>query len=154
MTCCLAVLPTLPTQIFRPLVEKLAVMSPDDKANFRMEDVPGIYPIHYAHIQRLYADQGITMVDLLKKNPAVAVPVILLRLEQKAEEWWVAVGAAVGSSSGRRPCRAWKPFGHALHLAVIAAELPDSGQYGHAWLGAACCKAHVFCLTQASLHAS
>ena len=27
------------------------------------------------------------MVDLLKKNPAVAVPVILARLKQKDEEW-------------------------------------------------------------------
>ena len=29
------------------------------------------------------------MVDLLKKNPAVAVPVILARLKQKDEEWCV-----------------------------------------------------------------
>jgi len=74
-------------RVLRPLQERLAVMSPDDKANFRLDDVPGLNAVHFGHIQRLYADQGQVMVELLKKNPAVAVPVVLLRLEQKDAEW-------------------------------------------------------------------
>lgn len=31
--------------------------------------------------------QGQVMVELLKKNPSVAVPVVLMRLEQKEAEW-------------------------------------------------------------------
>ena len=32
-------------------------------------------------------EQGMQVVELLKKNPAVAVPVVLARLKQKDEEW-------------------------------------------------------------------
>lgn len=34
-------------------------------------------------------EQGTQVVELLKKNPAVAVPVVLARLKQKDEEWCV-----------------------------------------------------------------
>lgn len=32
-------------------------------------------------------ERGLEMVDMLKKNPAVAVEVVLVRLHQKIEEW-------------------------------------------------------------------
>ncbi len=31
--------------------------------------------------------QGPVLVDLLRKNPIVAIPVVVNRLEQKDEEW-------------------------------------------------------------------
>jgi uncharacterized membrane protein YwzB len=31
--------------------------------------------------------QGPQIVDLLKKNPVVAIPVLITRLEQKVQEW-------------------------------------------------------------------
>lgn len=31
--------------------------------------------------------QGAQLIELLKKNPAVAIPVIIIRLEQKEAEW-------------------------------------------------------------------
>jgi hypothetical protein len=34
-------------------------------------------------------------VDLLRKNPAVAIPVVYQRLEQKDAEWWVVWCGAV-----------------------------------------------------------
>jgi paired amphipathic helix protein Sin3a len=33
------------------------------------------------------SQQGPQIVELLKKNPTVAIPVIILRLEQKEAEW-------------------------------------------------------------------
>lgn len=38
-------------------------------------------------IERLYGDHGLDVTDILRKNPAVALPVILTRLKQKQEEW-------------------------------------------------------------------
>ncbi|RCV16180.1 hypothetical protein SETIT_3G117100v2 [Setaria italica] len=38
-------------------------------------------------IERLYGDHGLDVVDVLRKNADVALPVILTRLKQKQEEW-------------------------------------------------------------------
>ncbi|CAM8986310.1 unnamed protein product [Rhodiola kirilowii] len=38
-------------------------------------------------IERLYGDHGLDVVDILRKNPYMALPVILTRLKQKQEEW-------------------------------------------------------------------
>ncbi|KAJ0098865.1 hypothetical protein Patl1_22039 [Pistacia atlantica] len=38
-------------------------------------------------IERLYGDHGLDMMDILQKNPALALPVILTRLKQKQDEW-------------------------------------------------------------------
>ncbi|KQK08163.1 hypothetical protein BRADI_2g40052v3 [Brachypodium distachyon] len=38
-------------------------------------------------IERLYGDHGLDVMDVLRKNASVALPVILTRLKQKQEEW-------------------------------------------------------------------
>ncbi|KAJ0098640.1 hypothetical protein Patl1_22043 [Pistacia atlantica] len=38
-------------------------------------------------VERLYGDHGLDMMDILRKNPALALPVILTRLKQKQDEW-------------------------------------------------------------------
>ncbi|XP_062023478.1 paired amphipathic helix protein Sin3-like 2 isoform X2 [Rosa rugosa] len=38
-------------------------------------------------IERLYGDHGLNVVDILRKSPTTALPVILTRLKQKQEEW-------------------------------------------------------------------
>ncbi|KAJ4826449.1 hypothetical protein Tsubulata_013641 [Turnera subulata] len=38
-------------------------------------------------IERLYGDHGLDVMDILRKNPTLALPVILTRLKQKQEEW-------------------------------------------------------------------
>ncbi|KAL8161565.1 hypothetical protein V2J09_013054 [Rumex salicifolius] len=38
-------------------------------------------------IERLYGDHGLDVMDVLKKNAILALPVILTRLKQKQEEW-------------------------------------------------------------------
>ncbi|GKU97035.1 hypothetical protein SLEP1_g10217 [Rubroshorea leprosula] len=38
-------------------------------------------------IERLYGDHGLDVMDILRRNPALALPVILTRLKQKQEEW-------------------------------------------------------------------
>ncbi|KAL6567760.1 hypothetical protein OROGR_001428 [Orobanche gracilis] len=38
-------------------------------------------------IERLYGDHGLDVMDVLRKNAPLALPVILIRLKQKQEEW-------------------------------------------------------------------
>ncbi|KAI3952206.1 hypothetical protein MKW98_005901 [Papaver atlanticum] len=38
-------------------------------------------------IERLYGDHGLDVIEVLRKNTSVALPVILTRLKQKQEEW-------------------------------------------------------------------
>ncbi|KAJ8773731.1 hypothetical protein K2173_006381 [Erythroxylum novogranatense] len=38
-------------------------------------------------IERLYGDHGLDVIDVLRKNTSLALPVILTRLKQKQEEW-------------------------------------------------------------------
>ncbi|XP_052172733.1 paired amphipathic helix protein Sin3-like 3 isoform X2 [Diospyros lotus] len=38
-------------------------------------------------IERLYGDHGLDVMDLLRKNAPLGLPIILLRLKQKQEEW-------------------------------------------------------------------
>ncbi|XP_073125861.1 paired amphipathic helix protein Sin3-like 2 isoform X2 [Henckelia pumila] len=38
-------------------------------------------------IERLYGEHGLDVMDILRKNAALALPVILTRLKQKQEEW-------------------------------------------------------------------
>merc|ERR1712196_471740 len=46
-----------------------------------------ISPIHLNAICRIYGEYGEEILDLLRKNPAGTIPVILKRLRQKDMEW-------------------------------------------------------------------
>nr|GMD56502.1 paired amphipathic helix protein Sin3-like 2 isoform X1 [Ipomoea batatas] len=43
--------------------------------------------LHLRCIERIYGDHGLDVSDILRKNPSLALPVILTRLKQKQEEW-------------------------------------------------------------------
>ncbi len=78
-----------------PLAKIIEDMTPDERANYKMP--PGILnAMHYRAVQRIYGEQpgeqGAYVVDLLKKNPGVAIPVVLGRLHQKDAEWYVECG--------------------------------------------------------------
>lgn len=61
-------------------------MTPEDRAQYRLPS-DALGAIHYRAIERIYGEQGTQLVELLRKNPAVAIPVIIIRLEQKEVEW-------------------------------------------------------------------
>ncbi|KAH7532571.1 hypothetical protein FEM48_Zijuj04G0034500 [Ziziphus jujuba var. spinosa] len=55
-------------------------------------DTPHLIEDHFTAlnlrcIERLYGDHGLDVMDILCKNPSLALPVILTRLKQKQEEW-------------------------------------------------------------------
>ncbi|KAG7367429.1 paired amphipathic helix repeat-containing protein [Nitzschia inconspicua] len=43
--------------------------------------------IHRNSIVRIYGEQGTEMLELLKNNPSVAIPIVVRRLRQKDKEW-------------------------------------------------------------------
>lgn len=46
--------------------------------------------LHLSTLSRLYGEHGAEVLELLRKNPAVAIPVVLKRLRQKEQAWCAA----------------------------------------------------------------
>lgn len=69
--------------------KKLQRLSAEEVAKFRLDDcLGGASPtIHQRALKRIYGDKAADIIDGLKKNPSVAVPVVLRRLKSKEEEW-------------------------------------------------------------------
>ncbi|XP_010453632.1 PREDICTED: paired amphipathic helix protein Sin3-like 2 [Camelina sativa] len=55
------------------------------EGSFRIED--HLTALNLRCIERLYGDHGLDVTDMIRKNPASALPVILTRLKQKQDEW-------------------------------------------------------------------
>lgn len=69
--------------------KKLSRMSTDEASRYRLDDcLGGSSPtIHQKALKRIYGEKAPDIIAGLKKNPAVAVPVVLRRLKSKEEEW-------------------------------------------------------------------
>merc|ERR1719422_357811 len=69
--------------------KKMSRMPPEEAARYRLDDnLGGTSPtIHQRAIRRIYGDKSVDIIDGLKRNPVVAVPLVLRRLRAKDEEW-------------------------------------------------------------------
>ena len=69
--------------------KKMTRMPPEEAARYRLDDcLGGSSPtIHQRAIRRLFGDKAGDIIDGLKRNPVVAVPLVLRRLKSKDEEW-------------------------------------------------------------------
>lgn len=67
----------------------MARMPPEEAARYKLEDNLGgsSSTIHKRAIRRIYGDKANDIIDGLKRNPVVAVPLVLRRLKAKDEEW-------------------------------------------------------------------
>ncbi|XP_078730640.1 paired amphipathic helix protein Sin3a isoform X2 [Lampetra fluviatilis] len=76
-------------RVLESVHKKLSRMSEEDKARFHLDSCLGgtSEVVHRKAVQRIYGDKANEIIDGLKKNPAVAVPVVLKRLKAKDEEW-------------------------------------------------------------------
>ncbi|KAK9453787.1 hypothetical protein V1511DRAFT_504513 [Dipodascopsis uninucleata] len=77
-------------QILEPIANRIANMTPEEKANFKL--APGLghssKSIYQRIIKKVYGrERGQEVIDAVHENPAVAVPIVLKRLKQKDEEW-------------------------------------------------------------------
>ncbi|XP_071826257.1 paired amphipathic helix protein Sin3a-like isoform X2 [Apostichopus japonicus] len=69
--------------------KKLSRLSPEEQAKFKLDNCLGgtSEVLHRKAIQRIYGDKAGDIIEGLKKNPAVAVPLVLKRLKLKDDEW-------------------------------------------------------------------
>lgn len=76
-------------RVLEGVSKKMNRMSPEELCKFRLDDcLGGSSPVlHQRALKRIYGDKAQDIIDGLKRNPAVAVPVILRRLKSKEEEW-------------------------------------------------------------------
>lgn len=76
-------------RVLEGVAKKLNRMNAEDVAKYRLDDcLGGSSPIlHQKALRRIYGEKAQDIIDGLKRNPAVAVPVVLRRLKAKEEEW-------------------------------------------------------------------
>ncbi|KAI0488543.1 hypothetical protein KFK09_028379 [Dendrobium nobile] len=73
------------TKRVEELLEKMQDNSIKPESPFHIED--HFTSLNLRCIERLYGDHGLDVMDVLRKNASLALPVILTRLKQKQEEW-------------------------------------------------------------------
>lgn len=77
-------------QVLEPLNNKIAQLSPEDRASFKLKpNLGGVgKAIHQRVIKKIYGrDIGIEVWNAMQEVPATAIPVVLVRLKQKHDEW-------------------------------------------------------------------
>lgn len=67
------------------LLEKIQEANNKQDVQVHLDDY--LTAINIRCVERIYGDHGLDVIDLLRKNAAVALPVILTRLKQKRDEW-------------------------------------------------------------------
>ncbi|XP_067630005.1 LOW QUALITY PROTEIN: paired amphipathic helix protein Sin3a [Eurosta solidaginis] len=76
-------------RVLEGVQKKMSRMSPEDLSRYYLDDYLGgtSQTIHQRAIHRIYGDKAGEIIQGLKKNPSVAVPIVLKRLKVKEEEW-------------------------------------------------------------------
>lgn len=76
-------------RVLEGVQKRMSRMPPDELSRFRLDDCLGgnSTTIHQRALRRIYGDKAADVIQGLKKNPMVAVPVALKRLKTKEEEW-------------------------------------------------------------------
>lgn len=76
-------------RVLEGVSKKISRMGAEELQRFRLDDqLGGNSPtIHQRALRRIYGDKAAEVIQGLKKNPAVAVPVVLKRLKCKEDEW-------------------------------------------------------------------
>lgn len=76
-------------KVLEGVQKKMARMNSEEASKFRLDNTLGgsSEVLHRKAIQRIYGDKSPDIIDGLKKNPVVAVPLVLRRLKAKEEEW-------------------------------------------------------------------
>uniref|UniRef100_A0A7S2SFF8 Histone deacetylase interacting domain-containing protein n=1 Tax=Mucochytrium quahogii TaxID=96639 RepID=A0A7S2SFF8_9STRA len=73
-----------------PLAQEVEALSLKNGSNFKFRyrlEKRTLSVIHLKAIARIYGDHGTEILELLRRNPAAAIPVILKRLKEKDDEW-------------------------------------------------------------------
>ncbi|XP_043644839.1 uncharacterized protein LOC122614338 isoform X2 [Drosophila teissieri] len=76
-------------RVLENVQKKMSRMSTEELSKFHLDDHLGgtSQTIHQRAIHRIYGDKSGEIIQGMKKNPFVAVPIVLKRLKVKEEEW-------------------------------------------------------------------
>ncbi|XP_023243913.1 paired amphipathic helix protein Sin3a-like [Centruroides sculpturatus] len=71
------------------VLKKIGRLPQEERSKFHLDDTLGgtSTVTHQRAIRRIYGDKSADIIEGLKKNPLVAVPLVLRRLKAKEEEW-------------------------------------------------------------------
>lgn len=71
------------------VLKKISRFSAEELTKYRLDDCLGGFSptIHVRALRRVYGDKAHDLIEGVKKNPIVAIPVVLRRLKSKDEEW-------------------------------------------------------------------
>jgi len=76
--------------MLEPINNKIAQLSPEERAVFKLKPNFGGSgkSIHQRIIKKIYGrEAGLDVLQAMQDTPAVAIPVVLMRLKEKEEEW-------------------------------------------------------------------
>ena len=76
-------------RVLESVQKKITKMTPDERNKYRLDNCIGgsSDSLTVKAIKRIYGDKAKEFIDGIKRNPAVAVPLVLKRLKAKDEEW-------------------------------------------------------------------
>ncbi|KAH7909888.1 hypothetical protein BJ138DRAFT_1154242 [Hygrophoropsis aurantiaca] len=76
--------------MLEPINSKIAQLSPEERGNFKLKPNLGGSgkSIHQRVVKKIYGrEAGLEVLQAMQDSPALAIPVVLMRLKQKEEEW-------------------------------------------------------------------
>lgn len=76
-------------KVFEFVQKKIMRMSQEECSKFHLDDsLGGSSEVLYRKVvERIYGDKAGDIIEGLKKNPVLSVPIVIRRLKQKQEEW-------------------------------------------------------------------
>lgn len=76
-------------RVLEGVQKKISRMTPEEKDQFHLDDTLGgtSATVHQCAIKRIYGEKATDIIEGLKKNPVVALPLVIRRLKAKDEEW-------------------------------------------------------------------
>ena len=102
--------------VLEPILRRLETMSKEERDAFRLDSKLNGHSamIYRRNLVRIYGDKAESIMEALRKSPAVAIPVVLKRLRQKDEEW-------------RQTLREWNSVWRTVHLKNYYKALDHQG---------------------------
>lgn len=103
--------------LLEPLSQKIMGMSPEERSLFRLKSNFGGAgkAVHQRIIKKIYGrEAGLEVLQAMQDTPALALPVVLMRLKQKEGEW-------------KRAQREWNKIWRAVDAANYARSLDHQG---------------------------
>ncbi|KAI9727948.1 MAG: Transcriptional regulatory protein sin3 [Chrysothrix sp. TS-e1954] len=80
-------------QVLQPLADRNAIMALEDREAWRLEPEFGgqAEPIVRKVVGKVYTREiGLKIMDIIQSRPSDAIPVVIMRIKQRAEEWKAA----------------------------------------------------------------